>query len=478
MLNEIPKELQPIVADLKEVIAIESTAGTSTPGKPYGEGPYRALEWAMEKGKAYGMKAKNLEGYCGYLEIGEGKEMIGILGHLDVVPAGEGWNSNPYELTIKDDRICGRGVLDDKGPVVMMIHILKDFLESGRKLDKRIRLILGTNEENVWDDIEYYKAQDEIPSIGFAPDGDFPVIFAEKGILDISLEAGLLTSDGKVKVTELSGGISRNSVADFAYIVLEGEEAALELIEHAAKEFADGKEFKLTTEKSLKEAGKEASLRLTAFGRSVHCQQPENGINAISGLMQTVCEAMKKSKMQVPEFIEKYDTLIGNTYNGEKIGCAAEDEVSGKLVFNVGKLKKEGSNAIAEISIRYPVTADYKKIKDILTAETEKNQVILHEDDHVAPIYFEKDSKFMKIFTDCYSECTGDFESQPVMVGGGSYARTLPNCVAFGPAMPGAEEVAHQPNEYVKISDMSKWMEIYQNTLEKLLTMNLQKAGE
>ena len=174
--------------DLKKLIAIRSVMDKPGDGAPFGRGPREALDKFLSIAAGYGMKTRNENGYCGWAEIGNGKDMLGILGHLDVVPEGDGWSHDPYSMVVEDGLIKGRGVADDKGPTVAALHAMKRIAENGAKLNHRIRLIVGCNEENGSQCIEYYRDHCEIPKASFVPDADFPVINSEKGILHLVLD--------------------------------------------------------------------------------------------------------------------------------------------------------------------------------------------------------------------------------------------------------------------------------------------------
>lgn len=154
---------------------------------PFGEGAKKALDYALDLGNRLGFRTKNIDNYCGYIEFGEGKNLLGIIGHLDVVPSGDGWDTPPFSSTIKDGKIFGRGAIDDKGPVVASLYAMKA-IKDNIKINSRVRLILGINEEKDWKCIKHYKEKEELPTIGFSPDADFPCIYAEKGIATVYLK--------------------------------------------------------------------------------------------------------------------------------------------------------------------------------------------------------------------------------------------------------------------------------------------------
>ena len=176
------------IENLQGLIKIPSVhSESSVPNEPFGSNTVKALEYVLDLGKKLGFKTKNIDGYCGYIEFGEGTELIGIVGHLDVVPEGENWTYPPFDARIEDNKIYGRGAIDDKGPVMASLYAMKSVMdycsENNISINKRVRLILGLNEERDWKCINYYKEHEEIPSIGFSPDADFPCIYAEKGLL-------------------------------------------------------------------------------------------------------------------------------------------------------------------------------------------------------------------------------------------------------------------------------------------------------
>lgn len=192
MFDEIiEKQRKTMINSVCELIKFKSVSvETNNPNMPFGETCKNALEYTLNLAEKLGFRTKNLDGYCGYVEFGKGEEMLGIIGHLDVVPAEiqDGWEAPPFEASIRNNKIYGRGAIDDKGPVIASLYAMKAILDSGKTLNKRVRLILGLNEEKAWKCIHHYKEiGEETPSVGFSPDADFPCIYAEKGILSVRL---------------------------------------------------------------------------------------------------------------------------------------------------------------------------------------------------------------------------------------------------------------------------------------------------
>lgn len=272
---------------------------------------YEALETALGICEGLGFRTKlDDEGYYGYAEIGAGEELMGILVHLDVVPPGSGWSHDLYGCEIAEGKLFGRGVVDDKGPAVAVMYAMKDILDSALVLDKRVRLILASQEEDgPWADIARYKAQEEIPGFGFTPDASFPATFGEKGILAVALSMPA----ERAGFREIQGGTATNMVADQAQAVL-----------------MDG-------------------TVLETRGRSAHGSMPELGDNAITSLMT------QAAAHDCP-FAQFYMDHIGHALNGEGLGIALEDRASGGLTLNVGKIGLAEGRVTMHLDIRYPVT--------------------------------------------------------------------------------------------------------------------------
>ena len=176
-----------IIDTVSKLIGYKSVSKeTGNPEKPFGEECKKALNYFLDLGNKMGFRTKNIDGYCGYIEFGDGDELVGIIGHLDVVPADfkDGWTTDPFKADIRDSKLFGRGSIDDKGPVVASLYAMK-YVADNLKVNKRVRLILGLNEEKSWKCINHYKEVEEAPTIGFSPDANFPAIYAEKGILSL-----------------------------------------------------------------------------------------------------------------------------------------------------------------------------------------------------------------------------------------------------------------------------------------------------
>ena len=273
----------------------------------------------LHKGETEGFTSKNLEGYAGHLEMGQGEELVGILCHVDVVPEGDGWTTPAYSADIRDGKIFARGAIDDKGPTMAAYYAMKIVKELGLPLSKRVRMILGTDEESNWKCVDHYFKNEEMPTIGFAPDADFPIINAEKGISDIQVvQNGSEEKKGTYELVSFESGRRLNMVPDFAEAVVTGEDVSALTV--AYEEY-------LQTAKKIGEAIVEGNtVTLQIKGVSAHGSTPEKGENAGLLLANFLTKVALDGKgASFATFVA--ETFIGDIY-GEKATIAYKDEVS------------------------------------------------------------------------------------------------------------------------------------------------------
>ena len=426
-----------MINHIRELVAIPSVTGVQGPeNRPYVEEVHRALMYVLDLCDSMGFRTKNCSDHMGYAEIGSGEEMIGILCHLDVVPEGNGWTYPAFGGEIHDGKLYGRGVVDDKGPAIMSIYAMKEILDSGMELNKRIRILFGCQEETgVWTDMEFYKATEEHPTYGYTPDGDFPVIYGEKGILQLQLSMPY----EKTGFIDVEGGVAPNVVADLAKCVLQ------------------------TTK------GKEAHLEVK--GKSAHGSMPWDGENAISKLMKKVKEA-NDSGLTTCAFADFYMDKIGFDLYGESMNAAFEDKESGKISYNAGIIRVQDEEVQLVLDIRYPVTFTVEEVVGRIQEEVKSYGVCAEILENVGSIYLDSEGPVITTLLEAYNEVTKD-EMKPLVIGGGTYARLLDNVVAFGPLFPGRECTEHQANECISLEDIEKAKEIYVLALKKLLLMEV-----
>lgn len=436
-----------MVNSISESIKIKSVREDPVEGGPFGEGIKKSLEHTVELAGKLGFQARNAEGYVGIVDFGSGKT-FGVLGHLDVVPEGEGWEVPPYSGLVKDGEIWGRGTQDDKGPMIAALYALKAIKEHCQNPSKRIRLIFGTNEESGWECMKYYVKHEEIPDMSVTPDAEFPVIFAEKGIVSytISSRAG---NDGEGLVIEsLQAGEAANMVASIARAVLKGVTPDV---------FDKIKNFKPSNEAKIEVRESAGKVEVSFTGVSAHGSTPYKGHSALAALVDLLAD-LPFSDRELGNFLHLVRSKIGYEFFGESLGIAGRDSMSGELTLNLGTMKLGGGEIKLVINIRYPVFFNEAMIRTQIEEAFKGCRVEMHNNKN--PLYVSPDSDLVKMCRQVYREMT-DHDEDPIAIGGGTYARAVPNAAAFGALFPGGIERAHQPNERVSIDDILMVARIY-----------------
>ncbi|MCB8816338.1 dipeptidase PepV [Desulfosporosinus shakirovi] len=447
-----------IISAVQACIQIKSVKDIehASEGAPFGPGIKDALEWTLALGQMFGFTVKNVDGYAGHIEMGTG-ELLGILGHIDVVPEGDGWSVPPYSATIVDGKILGRGALDDKGPTLAALFAMKAIKDANIPLKMRVRLILGTDEESGWEDMAYYLKKEETPKIGFAPDAEFPVIHAEKGILHLELAKSHATSFPHL--VSVRGGERANVVPDRCDVALKGisyDDLAKVLNDFS---FPEGVSGSLVSEKS------EQEIKLVFKGVGAHGSLPQNGKNAVLYALRFLGTLpLSSEEQQVLDFIL---TNPGTGFYGEGFGVALRDEPSGKLSLNLGILELTSEDTRLVIDIRYPVTYQlddvFQPIEKIALERQFRIKILNHQEAHHVP----KESNLVQSLLKAYSDVTG-LEPFAFAIGGGTYAKALPQGVAFGPTFPGEPEVIHCPDEYIPINNLLLTTKVYAQAILNL----------
>lgn len=450
---------------LSKLISIPSVAVSDGGDMPFGENVDEAYRTMLKMAEDEGFTVFDASGYGGHIDY-DGTEdgIIGIIGHLDVVPEGDDWEFDPYGGEYIDGYICGRGAMDDKGPVIASFYAMKALKDCGFEPAKTVRLILGLDEETDWKGMEYYLSHvGDRPDMGFTPDGDFPVIRAEMGILIFDMIKKLRPSGGKgLELGSVRGGTAANSVADFARaVVTDTAGAGYSVIREAAAECREKYGWQI----SCRGIGK--SMEIAVHGRSAHGAKPHQGINAISVLMDFLGR-FDFLNDDVADFIDFYNSRIGYDLHGQNIGCALEDEDSGRLIFNVGKISIDKNTARLTINIRYPVTCCGEDVYSGLMSVLDGYGIGIVKDREQYPINIDADTELVSTLMDIYRKHTGDADSEPMVIGGGTYARAMDNIVAFGARFPNEPELGHQKNEKISADNLIRLAKIYAEAVYEL----------
>ena len=412
MTEFIDKNFSDMTEDLAELIAVPSESDDK-------EKVREALRVAVRQAEKYGFKAYSvLDEQVGIVEMGEGPETLGILTHVDVVPAGDPaqWDSDPYKAEVRDGKIYGRGTLDDKGLVISSLYAMRAVRELGLPLHKKVQLIIGTQEEVEWTDMDEYVRKYPLPDYGFTPDGSYPICNIEKGYIDQIMEFDV--SEDEPEGLHLKGldiGVAVN--------VVPGEAAAV---------LSDGREIKVT-------------------GKACHSSQPEHGVNSIM-LLGEELKGMCLEDNKLLRLLYALTDDFSDSY-GEKLGLRSEsDYYQGEFVHrNVLTptiLKAKDGKAELAVNVRFPYGEESKRIIDRLTSWAEDHGGKTVSVDSQDAVFVPKTSPFLKIFADAYEEVTG-LKNEFTLEYGGTYAKAMPNIVSWGPIFPDEEDMCHQANEYI-----------------------------
>lgn len=440
-----------MILSTQELVKIPSVEAKAEGEYPYGENVYQALAKTLEISEAMGFKTKNIDNQAAHIEMGKGEEILALLCHVDVVPEGSNWTYPPYAAEVHDGKIFGRGTIDDKGPAVAALYAMKIVKEMDIKLEQKVRLIIGTNEETGMASLKHYFKKEKMPELAFSPDATFPAIHAEKGILDLKFTADLKEKDkGSLKLEKLVGGNAANMVPDYAEALISGiEREELEkLLEDINYQSSN---LKLETDNN--------KIKLSYKGVSAHGSMPEDGKNAISYLINILAE-LPFSSTKTKEFLKFYQDKIGLEHDGASIGCKDQDDVPTVLTFNAGVIKGDQKKIELIVNIRYPVKSTAEKVVSDIKANLDSKLIELEILKNAEPLYIAKDDPFIQKLMSAYREFSGD-QSEPIAIGGGTYARLVEKGVAFGPLFPNEAELAHQKDEFIVIDNLVKSAAIY-----------------
>lgn len=451
------------LVDLSSLIAIKSTkdAAASKEGAPFGPGPLEALNKMLDLGRRDGFRTKNLQGYAGYIEYGpeDAADYIAVLGHVDVVPATGKWTSDPFKLRIEDGTLYARGVIDDKGPTMAAYYALKSLKDSGLPIKHRIRLIIGTDEESGCECLIKYNELEPMSLFGFAPDAEFPLIYAEKGRIYARIDLPLHDDAAAVRLDTFYSGERVNMVPDHAYAVLAGADAKKWAGE--AEKQLQGKSIAYTSESVT------GGVKLTVKGQSAHGSQPAEGINA-AFLLASALRSIPFSESEKAFVAFLADTLNGD-FDGKRLGIAACDDVSGTLTVNAGLVRFDSRHggSIA-LDLRCPVKEDLDQIAGTLTSFVEKAGFSIGELEKSKPLYMDPKHPGVQILKQVYEDHMHLKDVKLLTSGGGTYAQYLDAGVAFGACMPDYPYTGHQVDEHVRADDLLLASAIYADAMLEL----------
>ena len=449
-LNAIIESMHDEMIDtLQKWIRVPSVKGEAAPGAPFGKEVRSMLDMALADCEQMGFKTQNFDGYIAHADLGEGsdEDALAILAHLDVVPEGDGWKYPPYGAVIENGRMYGRGTSDDKGPAVAALYAMKAVKDAGIPLRRKVRLILGCDEESGWEDIAHYNKVATMPRMGFSPDASYPIINIEKGICRRELH-GLLSNEG-LQVIAFNNGERPNVIPGRASALVAGDAATVAQAEAAAKKLDIPAEVHLT----------DKGVSITVTGISGHAAYPETARNANGEMLLLLRELGVQGDLCL--LADK----IGLDYKGEGLEVSVSDGISGYLTCNLGIIRAGEGGVYATLDIRYPVMTNPDMIIKNVSASLPAMRVDAMEVKE--PHHVPAGSELVQNLLDAYHEVTG-YERKCLYTGGGTYARSLQEGVAFGASFPQDEDLAHQANEYADIEGLYKNIKIFALAIVKL----------
>ena len=456
--KEVLNHKEDLLKDLFELLSVRSILGTDiTEETPFGSGPREALDLILSFGERDGYKTKLVENKAGHIEVGQGEELFGILGHVDVVPVVEAdWTSHPFKPEIRDGKIFARGSLDDKGPTMAAYYAVKLLDKLGVKWNKRVRVIIGSDEETGFRCVEAYFKHEEQPASGFTPDAMFPLVYAEKARATFDHKLKFVVEDGNYnyKLVKFNGGQVLNMVIASAKAELVGE----------VSDIKEKFENFLVLEKLDGEVTVEDTIKLTLKGKAAHGSTPQYGVNGATKLAEflSTLGLDNNGKNFVDYIVEK----LANDPFGEKLGIDYSDNEMGEATYNYGiidydLLKKVG---IVSTDCRHPMKFDLVARLNGVKVDNIDIEVTSTKEAHYVP----KDDELVTTLMDVYRKHTGDTKNDAFVLGGGTYARCLKKGVAFGLLFPDKEDTMHQANEYLEVEDLLLATVIYAEGIYKL----------
>ena len=458
---EVEKRREDLLADLFSLLEINSERDDSKADKdhPFGPGPVKALKKFLEIAERDGYETKNVDNYAGHFTFGEGDEELGIFAHMDVVPAGSGWNTAPYKPEIINGRLYARGSSDDKGPTMACYYGLKIIKDLELPISKRVRFVVGTDEESGWKDMEYYFAHVGLPEpdFGFSPDAEFPIINGEKGNITEYLHfAG--ENRGAARLHSFTGGLRENMVPESATAVLSGQ--VPELVD-MLDEFAKEHDLRFTYEELAN-----GQISVTIIGKSAHGASPQSGINGATYLAKFLTQFDFEGPAK--DYLDVAGNILLNDHDGTNLNIAYVDEKMGSLSMNAGVFRfdeKSTDNTIA-LNIRYPKGTSPEEIQTVL-AQLPVTKVTLSEHGHT-PHYVPMEDPLVQTLLSVYEKQTG-LKGYEQVIGGGTFGRLLKRGVAYGAMFPDYIDTMHQANEFIDVEDLFRAAAIYAEAIYELI---------
>ncbi len=426
----IESEWEHYLADLARLVSIDSTLdkATAAEGAPFGAGPRAALDEILGIAARIGLEPHDGEGYAGFADLPAQlaaanadatpprAQTVGVIGHVDVVPPGQGWTFSPFALTRKEGMLLGRGTTDDKGPLLCALYALKFWIDAGVSLRHNVRFIFGCNEETGMEEVPYFLKHYGAPDFLFTPDAEFPLCYGEKGLFGVTLSKTIAAGS----IESFEGGSATNAVPACASAVIYADAALLPCAQRIEVE-------SLGPNKA----------RIVAQGVSGHASMPEGTVNAIAVLAKYLLDARVGSKEE-RAWLEVVAHMAATT-DGSAAEVAAQDDDFGALTSVVGIAGKEDTRWNFTVDIRFPTATSGSALVCAFEKVAKRAGATLEVTRNQEPFIVNPHTEAVQALLQAYNEATGK-QAKPFTMGGATYAREFPHAVSFGPAEEGACE--------------------------------------
>ena len=454
----LDKNWDAMLADMERLVCIESVQDLqhATKEMPYGPGPARALEEALDLWSSYGFAAHNCEGRIGYADWpGASEKQIGIIGHVDVVPLGEGWHFDPLRVTRKDGYLLGRGVSDDKGPLIMALHAAQYWKQQGARFPYTLRFIIGNNEETGMRDVEYYQEHFEDPELLFSPDDEFPVCYGEKGVLHGMIYSAEI-NDGLIE--EWSGGLAVNAVPGSMSAVLKCD----------AKDLPHAKDIEIDDLGS-------GRTRLIAHGVQAHASTPEEGRSALKTMVEYLLD-LGIFQSEELDWVELVHDIV-RAYDGSGLGLESCCPYFHELTLVGGLAGKEDKVFSQSVDIRFGSLHTLEQLESVLQKRAARCAANFKLDSGTPPFMMDKDGILVQTLLGSYRDVTGDMQDA-FTIGGATYSRHFKAGVGFGVDVHGQERPAwvggmHAVDEGVSEAWLKDAFKVYAVAIKRLMALEL-----
>lgn len=456
-----PARKTELVDTIARLVAVRSVKEDPAPNAPFGPGPAAALKEGLELCQELGFTTQNYDNYVGLADLNDKETKLHILGHLDVVHEGPNWDTDPYTCVEKDGMLYGRGVSDDKGPVVCGLLAMKAVRDLGIPLSSNVRFILGTDEESGSEDIAYYYAREPFAPMSFTPDAEFPVINIEKGHYRPFFGGQWEPSSVLPRVAALDGGYRTNVVPP------EAESMVLGLFAQDVQPVCD--QVAEQTGATFTVSPSASGCHIHCAGKNAHGASPEQGINAVCALLEVLAQ-LPLAEGPTTQAIQAFHSLFpfGDT-RGVGLGIAQSDAESGDLTLNFAILKLDDRGCSANFDVRFPICATEANCKEACEASLARHGLsVTDQGDMTTVHHVPADSPLVKTLMDCYSSYTGEKDPKPLAIGGGTYVHDIPGGVAFGSCFPGFDAKMHGPNEQASVEQLLLASQIYTQAIAEL----------